>query len=82
MNSTSKFFFVLLAAAPAFAQQPAPEGQKRGVAAGESVTAVATVEAINQETREVTLRRKTARWCRWSSAPKRATSRRSRKGTA
>ena len=57
MNSTSKFFFVLLAAAPAFAQQPAPEGQKRGVAAGESVTAVATVEAINQETREVTLRR-------------------------
>jgi Cu/Ag efflux protein CusF len=57
MNCASKFLFVLLAAAPAFAQQPAPQGQARGVAAGSSVTAVAVVEAINQETREVTLRK-------------------------
>ncbi len=57
MNFASKFLFVLLATAPAFAQQPAPQGQVRGVAAGSSVTAVATVEAINQETREVTLRK-------------------------
>lgn len=57
MNCASKFLFVLLAAAPAFAQQPAPQGQARGVAAGSSVTAVAIVEAINQETREVTLRK-------------------------
>jgi Cu/Ag efflux protein CusF len=57
MNCASKVLFVLLAAAPAFAQQPAPQGQARGVAAGSSVTAVAIVEAINQETREVTLRK-------------------------
>ena len=57
MNRASKFLFVVLATAPAFAQQPAPQSQPRGVAAGESVRVVATVEAINQETREVTLRR-------------------------
>jgi len=57
MNRASKFLFVLLVAAPAFAQQPAPQGQARGVAAGTSVTAVAIVEAINQETREVSLRK-------------------------
>jgi Cu/Ag efflux protein CusF len=48
----------LLGSAPAFAQQqPAQEAQTRGVVAGESVTAVAIVEAINHETREVTLRK-------------------------
>ena len=57
MNRASNFLFVLLVAAPAFAQQPAPQGQARGVAAGTSVTTVAIVEAINQETREVSLRK-------------------------
>jgi len=52
----------LFIAAPLFAQQqpaatPPAATQARGVAAGTSVTAVATVDAINQETREVTLRK-------------------------
>ena len=57
MNRASKLLFVLLAAAPAAGDQHEPESQARGVAAGSSMTAVATVEAINQETREVTLRK-------------------------
>ena len=57
MNRASKFLFVLLVAAPVFAQQPAPQGQAPAVAAGASVTTVAIVEAINQETREVSLRK-------------------------
>src|SRR5688500_8281415 len=57
MNRASMFLCVALATAPACAQQPAPQSQPRGGAAGESVKAGATVEAINQEPREVTLRR-------------------------
>jgi Cu/Ag efflux protein CusF len=47
------------AAAPAPAATPAPAqaAAPRAAAAGGSVTAVATVDAINQETREVTLRK-------------------------
>jgi Cu/Ag efflux protein CusF len=53
-----KFASALSIAAPLFAQQPpAATPAPRGAAAGASVTAVATVEAINQETREVTLRK-------------------------
>jgi Cu/Ag efflux protein CusF len=60
MNRTHTLLLVLIAAAgPALAQQPAAQGQgqARGAAAGASVTAVATVESINQETRAVTLRK-------------------------
>jgi Cu/Ag efflux protein CusF len=42
---------VMFAATPLFAQQPAPRG------AAASATAMATVEAINQTTREVTLKK-------------------------
>ena len=82
MNRASKFLFVLLVAAPAFAQQPAPQGQARGVAAGSSVTAVAIVEAINQETREVSLRKEDGELVQMVIGPERATSRRSRRVTA
>jgi len=52
------FASALLAAAPLVAQeQPASSAGARGVAAGGSVTAVATVEAIDRATREVTLRK-------------------------
>jgi Cu/Ag efflux protein CusF len=50
----------LLTAASAAAQQaegPPPARNLPGVAIGAGVTAVATVEAVNQETREVTLRK-------------------------
>lgn len=52
----------LCIATPLLAQQqpaapPAAPAAARGAAAGASITAVATVEAINQETREVTLRK-------------------------
>ena len=53
-----KFASALSIALPLLAQeQPASAPAVRGAAAGTSVTAVATVEAINQETREVTLRK-------------------------
>jgi hypothetical protein len=52
------FASALFAITPLFAQeQPAAGAGARGVAAAESVTAVATVEAIDQTTREVTLRK-------------------------
>jgi Cu/Ag efflux protein CusF len=50
----------VLATAPSLAQQPdrAPAPRNLpGVALGAAVTTVATVEAVNQETREVTLRK-------------------------
>jgi Cu/Ag efflux protein CusF len=52
------FASALLIATPLLAQeQPAATAGARGVAAVDSVTAVATVEAIDQATREVTLRK-------------------------
>jgi Cu/Ag efflux protein CusF len=58
-----KLAAALSVTAPLLAQQqpaatpPAAAPAARGAAAGASVTAVATVDAINQETREVTLRK-------------------------
>lgn len=61
-NTLIKAAAALTIAAPLFAQQqpaatPTPVPGARAVAAGSSITTVATVDAINQETREVTLRK-------------------------
>jgi Cu/Ag efflux protein CusF len=60
LNACLPIVSVLLATAPSMAQQPEGAPASRNlpaVALGAAVTTVATVEAVNQETREVTLRK-------------------------
>ncbi len=60
--------------------RPAPQGQAPAVAAGASVTTVATVEAINQETREVSLRKEDGETCADGHRPRSAQPRAGQEG--